>query len=159
MATRTASAKKKKAAPAKKKAAPAKKAAAPAKKVKAAKPDLKTVFAALKKQLAVTVPPLTVTKDLPGNFEVTSLKPSTFMGRSYPHMYFGAAVIKSDYVGLYMMYLYADKGQVSKLSPALRKCLKGMSCLHIKTDDPALMKDVSAAIKLGIACYKKLGFI
>ena len=142
-----------------KKAAVKKKKAAPAKAAGKAKPDLGKIFKQLKTVLSTAVPPLTVTADQPGKYELTSMKEVTFMGRYFPQMYFGAAVIQGSFVGLYLMHVYAQPAEVAKLSPALQKCLKGKSCFHIKTDDPALMKDIGKAIQLGLACYKKIKFI
>lgn len=146
----------------KKKAAPEKvntKKAIP--KKAAAKPvaDLKKIFAQLKAALSVASPPLSVTVDKPGTYELTSLKPVTFRGRSYPKMYFGSTAIKKNYVVLYLLYVYAQPAEVAKLSPALQKCMKGLSCFHIKKDDPALTKDVTKAVKNGLACFKKLKLI
>ena len=142
-----------------KKAAVKKKKAAPKKAVGKPKPDLKKIFAQLKAALSVACPPLTVTVDKPGTYEVTSLQPVTFRGRKYPKMYFGSTAIKKDYVVLYLLYVYAQPDQVAKLSPALQKCMKGLSCFHIKKEDPALTKDATKAVKLGLACYKKLKLI
>lgn len=81
------------------------------------------------------------------------------MGRKRPEMYFGAAFIQSNYVGLYLMHVYMSKNGLEKLGPELRKTLEGKSCFHIKTLDKNLIKQIEVAVKDDIDCYKKPGFI
>lgn len=81
------------------------------------------------------------------------------MGRKKPEVYFGAAIIQSNYVGLYLMHVYMNAEYLKKISPELVKTLKGKSCFHIKTLDNNLIKQIEAAVKDGMECYRKLNFI
>lgn len=117
------------------------------------------IFQTLRTILSKYAPPLTATSDFEGRYELVSKKPSEFMGRKRPEMYFGSVIIQGNYVGLYLMHVYMSAAHLKKIAPDLLKTLKGKSCFHIKTLDKNLIKQIEAAVKDGIDCYKKLGFI
>ena len=74
-------------------------------------------------------------------------------------MYFGAAIIQGNYVGLYLMHVYLSADYLKKIANELGRTLKGKSCFHIKKLDDNLIKQIETAVSEGIDCYKKLGFI
>jgi len=117
------------------------------------------IFKILPQILSEYSPPLAAVSDFEGRYELVSKKPNEFMGRKRPEMYFGAAIIQSNYVGLYLMHVYMQPKVLEKLGTELRKTLKGKSCFHIKTLDNNLIKQIEIAVKDGIDCYRKLGFI
>jgi len=117
------------------------------------------IFQQLKKILSRYSPPLTATSDFEGRYELVSKKPVEFMGRKKPEMYFGAAIIQSNYVGLYLMHVYLSAESLKKISPDLMKTLKGKSCFHIRRLDNNLIKQIEVAVKDGMQCYRKLNFI
>jgi len=117
------------------------------------------IFKQLKQILSKYSPPLTAVSDFEGRYELVSKKPTEFMGRKRPEMYFGAAIIQSNYVGLYLMHVYMSADYLKKISPDLMKTLKGKSCFHIKTLDDNLIKQIKTAVKDGMECYRKLNFI
>lgn len=117
------------------------------------------IFKKMRKILSGYSPPLTAVSDFEGRYELVSKKPSEFMGRKKPEVYFGAVIIQGNYVGLYLMHVYVKPERLNNIAPELKKLLKGKSCFHIKTLDNNLIKQVEAAVKDGIECYKKLGFI
>ena len=124
------------------------------------KPDARMeIFQKLRKILSKYSPPLVVISDFDSRYELVSKKEVEFNGRKYDQMYFGATIIQSNYVGLYLMHVYAQPGNVDKISPELRKCLKGKSCFHIQSADDKLMKQVETTVRDGIECYKKLKFM
>lgn len=121
--------------------------------------DRLEIFKKLKSILSKCSPPLTATSNFEGRYELVSKKPIEFMGRKKPEMYFGATIIQGNYVGLYLMHVYISADYLKKIAPELGKTLKGKSCFHIKKLDDNLIKQIETAVKDGIECYKKLGFI
>jgi hypothetical protein len=121
--------------------------------------ELDGIYLKLRHLLAKHTPPLTATIDQKGKYELISDKPSTFLGRKRDNLYFGAAVIKSNYVGLYLMHLYVDPQTLATMDPQLRKLLKGKSCIHIKKLDDDLMRAIEETVVQGIALYRKHGLI
>ena len=117
------------------------------------------IFNKLKSILSKYSPPLTATSNFEGRYELVSKKSVEFMGRKKPEMYFGAAIIQGNYVGLYLMHVYLSAEYLKRIAPELGKTLKGKSCFHIKKLDENLIKQIETAVKDGIECYKKLNFI
>jgi len=117
------------------------------------------IFEKLKNILSAQVPPLTVSQDLPGRFELISKKAVVINGVKKPFVYFGSVIIQGSYVGLYLMHVYARPDLLTSTGPALLKTLKGKACFHIRKLDSQLEKEISLAVKDGIACYRKLAFI
>lgn len=71
-----------------------------------------------------------------------------------------AAIIRQkSYVGFYYMPIYLEPEVRKKLSPQLLKLLKGKSCFYVTESTPELMRDVKAALDLGVKVFKKRGWI
>jgi len=68
-------------------------------------------------------------------------------------------ILQKDYVGFYLMCMYTSATDKIKLSPALRKLLKGKTCFHIKHLDDALRKDIASALSQGTKTYKQRGWL
>lgn len=121
--------------------------------------ELLQVFGQLRQILSACCPPLTASMDVDGRYELVSKKPVEFMGKKRPELYFGSAIIQSNYVGLYLMHVYISVGHLKKIGPGLLRTLKGKSCFHIKSLDNTLIKEIEAAVQDGMNCYRKMGFI
>jgi hypothetical protein len=94
-----------------------------------------------------------------GKVTLISHKPFEFMGRTRPELWVAAALIQKGYVGFYFMPAYGHDKPSDIFEPELLKCLKGKSCFHIKKDDPQLFQQIKRSLKLGVALYKKRGWI
>jgi len=70
-----------------------------------------------------------------------------------------SVILQKGYVGFYFMPVYVDPALKTKLSPALVKLLKGKSCFYLKRAEESLLKDIDAALKLGVECFKKRGWL
>jgi hypothetical protein len=117
------------------------------------------IFKALKAILSKHIPPLMVLSNAADRFELITAKPFLHKGIRKDNAYFGAIMVKKDYVGLYLMFIYDDPANLDKLGIGLRKTLKGKSCFHIKKLDEILIKQIETALKDGIDYYKKEGAI
>lgn len=117
------------------------------------------VFKALKAVLSKHVPPLLVLSDGGDRYELITSKPFHHKGIRKDNAYFGAIMMKKDYVGLYLMFIYDEPNNTEKLGPELKKTLKGKSCFNIKKLDEILMKQIETALKDGVNYYRKEGAI
>jgi hypothetical protein len=85
-------------------------------------------------------------------------KPQVINGRQRDETWFASVIQQRNNVGLYLTAC-SGANLLAQLSPELLKHLDGKSCFHMKTLTPGLKKDVDAALKLGIAAYKKQGWL
>ncbi len=92
-------------------------------------------------------------------YELITAKPFYHKGVRKDNAYFGAIMMKKDYVGLYLMFIYDRPENLNKVGLELKKLLKGKSCFHIKNLDENIIKQIEAALKDGINYYKKEGAI
>ena len=97
--------------------------------------------------------------DLDSKYDLWSFKDIEIAGRKREEVYFAGLIIQSDYVGLYYMPVYTDPAIGDIFDPELLKHLKGKSCFHIKSLDPALEKQIEKALEIGFQLYKKKGWI
>ena len=72
---------------------------------------------------------------------------------------FAAAILQKGYVGFYLMGVYTNATLKKKLSPALRKTLKGKSCFHLTMLDEALKKDIATVLDASAKIYKERGWL
>ena len=85
-----------------------------------------------------------------GEYEVTSEKTGKTTTKEDP--YFGAIIIQSKYLGLYLMAPYMFPDEFKGEFPLMDKALKGKSCFHIKKLDKELLIEAEQAIDW---CYQK----
>lgn len=124
-----------------------------------AKIDLDGIYEALKPLLEAHVPPFVAIRDEAGRYELSSKKEIEFRGKKRPGMYFAAVMKQKNFVGFYLMTIYARPGLVQDLGPDLKKCLKGKSCFHITKADPVILKQIKKALVDGRKVYKKMGWV
>jgi hypothetical protein len=74
-------------------------------------------------------------------------------------MCFAGLMDHKSHVGFYLMPVYTDPSLKKKLAPELARLLKGKSCFHIKKTSPELLKQPDAALTIGLAAYKKNGWV
>jgi hypothetical protein len=70
-----------------------------------------------------------------------------------------SAILQKDFVGFYLMCIYTDGAANKKISPALRKLLRGKSCFHLKQLDDGLSRDISDALDEGTKTYRSRGWL
>ncbi|MEN9686072.1 MAG: hypothetical protein RLZZ28_1858 [Bacteroidota bacterium] len=127
----------------------------------AGQPELVIIFEAIKKMLE----PYAGKRDLvmhggkDGQLNLVSHKPVVIAGREKEAIWFVSALVQKGYVGFYYMPIYMNDPIKKQLSPEFLKCLKGKACFHIKKNDPAIMKEMEKAIKIGYEAFVKNGWI
>lgn len=117
------------------------------------------IFKRLKLILSRYSPPLTAVSDYESRYELVSKKQVMYRGKQVEQVYFGAVIIQSAYVGLYLSAVYDEPANLEKIGKDLRGKLKGKSCFHIKKLDDSLALQVEQAVKAGFEYYKREGMI
>lgn len=79
-------------------------------------------------------------------------------GRAPQKTYLAGIMQQKNCVSLHFLPLYTHP-QHFELSPALAKVLSGKSCLHIKSDNAALLAELEQLLAEGIRLYRDLGWI
>ena len=135
---------------------------APKPKPAAKSSNLDGVFDDLKALLARYAPSFTVREGAVKNkrdYHLIVQKPLVIDGRRKDEIWFASVIQQKHNVGFYFMPLYCAPDAASKLSPELMKHLDGKCCFHMKSLTPELKKDIAAALKLGLAAYKKRNWL
>lgn len=94
-----------------------------------------------------------------GQFNLVNHKPVVIMGRERKELWFISALVQKGYVGFYYMPINANDIMRKQFSPGFMKCLKGKCCFHFKKNDPAIMKEIEKAFKIGYEVYKNNGWL
>jgi hypothetical protein len=110
----------------------------------------KTLIDLLKKHQ----PSLKINVETAEKFEVSGTVPTMQGKQKVDGIYFASIIPKQKDCRLYFFPIYTDVAAFTDISPALRKCLKGKSCFHIKKMDEELEKDIEAMIEKGIEVYR-----
>jgi len=132
--------------------------AAPA---KATKPNLAAIYDELEHVLSKYSPPFTARDNAvrnKRNYILVSEKEVVVDGRKKPEMWFAGIIEQKGYIGFYYMPIYCVP-KMAKPASNLMKLLKGKSCFYVKQLTPELRKEIDAALKGGLAAYKKLGWV
>lgn len=126
----------------------------------AGQPEMILIFEELKKLIKPYAKGTMVERgDSHSTYGLWSDKEIEVAGRTMPDVYFAGLMIQKGYVGFYFMPVYSNPKLKDELHPDLAKCLKGKSCFHIKKNDPVLIGYVKDALKVGLADFKKKGWI
>lgn len=127
--------------------------------------SLSETFKALEKVLALYSPPLKLWVSGSKSKPMTRLTvpvpvsvPGAYGGRPVD-LEVASLVIQKGFVGFYFMPLYLKPALKSKISPALRKRLKGKTCFHINQAGAATEEDVRRAVDLGTQLYRDRGWL
>jgi hypothetical protein len=112
----------------------------PKSKRAAAAQDFAGAFAGLRAILAKHAHKLKVTKDLPDNYYLDT---EVVRKDGYP-IFFGAAIIKKNYVSLHLMPIYVCPELKKTLSPELKKRMQGKACFNFTAPDEILFAELDA---------------
>jgi hypothetical protein len=121
--------------------------------------DRLAIFKEIKKMLKKYEPPMTAVSDFESRYELVSKKDVVAFGRKRKEIYFGAAIIQSNYVGFYLMSVYANPELTKKIPAELMATLKGKSCFHIKKLDTTLKQQIAQSLAMFFEFYKKQGWV
>ncbi len=125
----------------------------------ATKQVLPEVFDRLKTILKCYQDTLSSKTESDREYDLWSLKDIEVGQKKRHEMNFATIIIQKNYVGFYFMPVYTDPKLLDDLSGELTRLLKGKSCFHIKSLDPAMENHVREALEKGYNLYKAKGWI
>ena len=116
-----------------------------------------TIKAVLKKQS----PPMVVSKDKEGVFELMGNKPVPYGSKKtiVPGLYFSSVVARKDMISFYFFPIYYHTADFINLIPTMSKCLKGKTCFNFKKTEQVNAKELNALLKKGVVAWKKQGYM
>ena len=79
-------------------------------------------------------------------------------GRPPQAMMFAGAMLQKNYVAFHFLPIYGAP-KLFKLSPRLKKLLKGKACFQIKAWDAELRQELDALLTQGASAFRKLGWL
>ncbi len=121
----------------------------------------KAIFTTIKASLIKCSPPMVITKDKAGVFELIGNKPVPYGStkKIVPGMYFSSVVTRKDMISFYFFPLYYHENDFEKTIPTLKKFLKGKTCFNFKKQDQVETRELDAMLKKGIQAWKKSGYM
>lgn len=72
-------------------------------------------------------------------------------------LFFGAAIIKKNYVSFYLMPVYMYPDLLNDISPELKARMQGKSCFNFKRSDPALFAELTALTRRAVERVRQDG--
>lgn len=125
-------------------------------------PDVRdTIFDSIKSALEKQSPPMVVSKNKEGVFELIGNKavPYGYKKEIVPGMYFSSVVARKDMVSFYFFPIYFREKEFKTLMPTMIKCLKGKTCFNFKKPEQVNEKELTALLKKGVQAWKKNGYM
>lgn len=121
----------------------------------------KEIFNAIKEVMEKQCPPMIVSKDKDGVYELMGNKPVPYGSKKVivPGMYFSSAVARKDMISFYFFPIYYHEQDFIDLIPELKKCLKGKTCFNFKKTEQVNKKELIALMKRGVIAWKKMGYM
>ncbi len=115
-----------------------------------------SIFNALKSALEKLSPPMVVSKNKKGVFELIGNKPVPYGSKKtiVPGMYFSSAVARKDMVSFYFFPLYYHEKDFIDTIPSMKKHLKGKTCFNFKRSEDVNNKELEALLKKGVKAWK-----
>ncbi len=123
--------------------------------------DRQAIFDSIRAVLQKQSPPMVVSKDKAGVFELMGNKPVPYGSKKtiVPGMYFSSVVARKDMISFYFFPIYYHTDDFIDLIPTLAKCLKGKTCFNFKKPEQVHVKELNALLKKGAEAWKKLGYM
>jgi hypothetical protein len=115
--------------------------------------DLRATFAALKNLLVKHARHLLIVHDAQDEYYLNTRK----LGPNGKPVFFGAVMLKRNFVSYHLFSLYVDPALVTALSPALRQHMQGKSCFNFVESDPALFEELDRLTRTAMASFERKG--
>lgn len=117
------------------------------------------IFLELRSILSSHVPPLVVTMDEEGSYEVSGDKKVKRGKKEIDNMFFASTIVQKRHVGFYFFPIYTHREEFDDVPENLMKLLKGKSCFHIKKYDESVFEQIGSMLEKGLEIYKKEGWV
>lgn len=84
---------------------------------------------------------------------------SIFANRRPQPTYVAGVIRQKNFVGFYFMPIYSHPRLFAVTHPALKRMVKGKSCINVTRLDGDMLGELAALLAKGIAHYRKLGWV
>jgi len=121
--------------------------------------DKPAIFEKVRTLVAKYSENMDVRSDTDKNYGLYGKKTVTAYNKEVEGMYFASAVVNKNFIGSYFFPIYTHPQEFGKVAPELKKCLKGKSCFHIKTEDEEVLAQIDKILDQGYQLYKKEGWL
>lgn len=120
-----------------------------------------TIFNTLVEAMTSVCPPLVITKNKKGVFEIIGNTPVPYGStkKIIPGMYFASAVVRKDMVSFYVFPINGHPELFIDVAPTAMKCLKGKTCFNFKKTEQVNKTEILALLKKALAVWKKAGYV
>lgn len=120
-----------------------------------------SIFNTIKGCLQRCTPPMVVSKDKKGVFEIMGNKAVPYGSKKeiVPGMYFSSVVMRKDMISFYFFPLYYHTTDFLNLIPTMSKTLKGKTCFNIKKREHVNEEELMQLLKKGIQAWIKSGYM
>jgi hypothetical protein len=85
-------------------------------------------------------------------------KEVSVLGRKPKQTYIAGVIEQKHFAGFYHMPMYSHTKKF-RFSPAIKKMLKGKSCINVNNLDHIILKELDQLIKDGISLYRQKGWV
>lgn len=92
-------------------------------------------------------------------YHIYGNKEVSLFGKKPQPTYIAGTIQQKNYVSFYFSPIYSHPDFFKKISPELKKFLKGKSCFNINKTTPQLLKEIEEILKEGINKYKEIEWI
>jgi hypothetical protein len=123
--------------------------------------DRELIFDTIRDSLKKVAPPMAISKDNPGVFELMGNKQVPYGSKKVivPGMYFSSVVARKDSVSFYFFPMYYMVKDYETIFPTMHKYLKGKTCFTFKKPEQVVTKELDAMLKKGVQAWKKAGYM
>lgn len=116
--------------------------------------QLATVFAALREIMKPYAAKLETTTDTDTELYVNT----RHVQKNGKPLFFGAVLVKKNFVGYHLMPVYVEPKLLDHVSPALRMRMQGKSCFNFTKVDPRLFQELSDLTRAAFEHYQEQEF-
>lgn len=74
-------------------------------------------------------------------------------------LFFGAVMVKKNYVSFHLMAVYVFPDLLEAVSPALKKRMQGKSCFNFTSLDETLLIELTGLAQKGFERYRQAGYL
>lgn len=113
------------------------------------------IFQRLKSILLPYAAPLIVTIDEAEHYSLDA-PPSAQRKQA---LFFGAVMVKKNYVSFHLMAVYVFPDLLEAVSPALKKRMQGKSCFNFTSLDETLLIELTGLAQKGFERYRQAGYL
>lgn len=117
------------------------------------------IFTEIRSMLERYAPPFVARTDSKGGYHLWSAKGMVDQRGKTKDCFFAGVIPQTGYIGFYYMPVYTNPERKAMFEPELLSLLKGKSCFYVRRLEPAVKRQMRAALRSGFRLYKERGWV